>query len=83
MLAILRQPTLQAAVSASKKPSTLKPVTQATCISCHDEENSENFQYHTFWPQIAHGSTWSSIADFWKARDRIPQTLLPEKVTRR
>ena len=34
--------------------STLRPVTPATCIKCHDKENSENFHYATFWPKIAH-----------------------------
>ena len=33
---------------------TLWPVTPATCIHCHDSENSENFHYATFWPRIAH-----------------------------
>jgi hypothetical protein len=35
-------------------PSTLKPVTQASCIRCHDQENSENFRFASFWPKIAH-----------------------------
>jgi hypothetical protein len=34
--------------------STLKPVTQASCIRCHDQENSENFRYAVFWKRIQH-----------------------------
>ncbi len=34
--------------------TTLKPVTPATCVNCHDEENSANFRFATFWPKIAH-----------------------------
>jgi hypothetical protein len=34
--------------------STLKPVTQASCIRCHDEESSENFRYAGFWAKIKH-----------------------------
>jgi nitrate/TMAO reductase-like tetraheme cytochrome c subunit len=45
---------VNAMLTAARKPSTLKPVTQATCIRCHDQENSENFKFATFWPPIAH-----------------------------
>lgn len=34
--------------------STLKPVTPASCVRCHDAENSENFRYASFWLRIAH-----------------------------
>jgi hypothetical protein len=34
--------------------STLRSVTPATCVRCHDKENSENFHYETFWPRIRH-----------------------------
>lgn len=40
-------------VSTQSKTS-LKPVTPATCVKCHDQENSENFIYAKFWPKIAH-----------------------------
>jgi hypothetical protein len=40
--------------SHPRTASTLRPVTPATCIHCHDQENSENFHYATFWPKIAH-----------------------------
>jgi hypothetical protein len=40
--------------AALRPPSTLKPVTPATCVRCHDQENSENFQYASFWPKILH-----------------------------
>ena len=40
--------------AALRQPSTLKPVTPASCVRCHDQENSENFQYASFWPKIAH-----------------------------
>lgn len=39
---------------ASKSKASLKPVTPATCVKCHDTENSENFKYATFWPKITH-----------------------------
>jgi hypothetical protein len=39
---------------ATQTKASLKPVTRATCVKCHDEENSENFNYETFWPKIAH-----------------------------
>jgi hypothetical protein len=68
MLAVLKQPSLAAAKTAAKKPSTLKPVTQASCISCHDEENSENFKFATFWPQIAHGPAGPDMALYWGSR---------------
>ncbi len=38
----------------SQSKTDLKPVTAATCIKCHDEENSENFIYAPFWKKIAH-----------------------------
>lgn len=31
-------------------------LTPSRCVSCHDEENSANFRYATFWPQIRHGA---------------------------
>jgi len=39
---------------ATRSRTSLKPVTPATCVKCHDTENSENFIYATFWPKIAH-----------------------------
>lgn len=39
---------------ATQSKASLKPVTPATCIKCHDEENSENFKYETFWRKILH-----------------------------
>jgi hypothetical protein len=71
MRAVLEQPTLQGALSLSHRPSTLKPVTQATCISCHDKENSENFQYSTFWPRIAHGKSWPDMSKYWNERKTL------------
>ncbi|MBM3458901.1 MAG: hypothetical protein FJX77_10270 [Armatimonadetes bacterium] len=41
-------------LAAARKESSLKPVTAASCIRCHDEENSENFQFRSFWAQIRH-----------------------------
>jgi len=32
----------------------LRPVTPASCVRCHDVENSENFSYAKFWPKIKH-----------------------------
>lgn len=45
---------MQGKAPRSGERSTLRPVTQATCIACHDEENSANFRYSAFWPKIAH-----------------------------
>ncbi len=39
---------------ATQRRTSLKPVTPATCVKCHDTENSENFNYAKFWPKIAH-----------------------------
>jgi len=38
----------------TKSKSALKPVTPASCVKCHDQENSENFNYAKFWLKIAH-----------------------------
>jgi len=38
----------------TKSKASLKPITPASCVKCHDQENSENFNYETFWPKIAH-----------------------------
>lgn len=27
----------------------------ATCVHCHDPENSPSFEYGTYWPQVEHG----------------------------
>jgi hypothetical protein len=44
-----------AAMQAGRRgASTLKAVTAASCIQCHDTENSENFHFLTFWPKIRH-----------------------------
>lgn len=79
MLAVLKQDTLTGARTAAAKPSTLKPVTQATCIACHDKENSENFKYATFWPQIAHGHSWTNTDQYWGARGRLLEAMQNEK----
>lgn len=39
---------------ATGSKTSLKPVTPATCVKCHDVENSENFIYATFWPKVKH-----------------------------
>lgn len=71
MSAVLKSPTLEQAKRLAHQPNTLKSVTQSTCISCHDRENSENFNYTTFWPKIAHRRSWKNITEFWQARDKI------------
>lgn len=35
---------------------TLTPVTQATCLRCHDRENSPHFVYDPYWEKIRHDS---------------------------
>ena len=49
--------SLHAAERAAGRPATgsLVPVTPATCVQCHDPENSPKFSYPTYWPRIAHG----------------------------
>jgi len=48
------------AIAAGKQgraaTETLRAVTPNSCIRCHDEENSANFRYATFWPKIRHGA---------------------------
>ncbi len=39
--------------SAGKAPLT--PVSPATCVGCHDAENSPHFSYDVYWPKISHG----------------------------
>ena len=39
--------------SAGKEP--LIPVSPATCVGCHDSENSPHFAYSAYWPKIIHG----------------------------
>ena len=39
--------------SAGREP--LLPVTPATCVGCHDAENSPRFTYPAYWSRIAHG----------------------------
>ncbi len=34
---------------------SLVPVTPATCLTCHDKENSPAFSYDTYWTRIRHG----------------------------
>ncbi len=31
------------------------PVTEATCLGCHNEDNSPNFEYAAFLPKVTHG----------------------------
>jgi len=33
---------------------TLEPVTPATCLRCHDAENSPSFAYTAYWEKISH-----------------------------
>jgi len=40
--------------NAANAVSTLRAATPATCVRCHDKENSENFRYSVFWPKIKH-----------------------------
>ncbi|MFM2092805.1 MAG: hypothetical protein RLZZ127_3294 [Planctomycetota bacterium] len=39
---------------AAPGPGTMVPVSPATCVGCHDAENSPRFDYTTYWPRIAH-----------------------------
>jgi hypothetical protein len=45
----------QAHVAAGGTGSPLRPVGAATCVSCHDAENSPKFQYQMCWEKIRHG----------------------------
>jgi hypothetical protein len=42
-------------VMVAGRDSPLRPVGQATCVSCHDAENSPKFQYQAYWEKIKHG----------------------------
>lgn len=40
----------------SADPTTrMRPVSRATCIACHDAENSPAFEYESYWRRITHG----------------------------
>lgn len=41
---------------AKPASGTLTPTTPATCVRCHDSENSPHFDYATYWPKIVHTS---------------------------
>ncbi len=41
-------------IPATNSSGGLRAVTPASCIKCHDKDNSENFSYATFWPKIRH-----------------------------
>lgn len=45
----------KAHVAAGGKGSPLRPVGAATCVSCHDAENSPKFQFDAYWERIRHG----------------------------
>lgn len=45
----------QAHVAAGGKGSPLRPVGAATCVACHDAENSPKFQFEVYWERIRHG----------------------------
>ena len=40
---------------ASGGKTSLPPASPATCVSCHDAENSPKFDFATYWTKIAHG----------------------------
>jgi hypothetical protein len=42
-------------VAAGGKGSPLRPVGAATCVSCHDAENSPKFRFDGYWERIRHG----------------------------
>ncbi len=42
-------------VAAGGQQQPMRPVGVATCMQCHDEENSPKFNYQTYWQQIKHG----------------------------
>lgn len=44
-----------AARQAGRPGPELAPVTPATCVRCHDHENSPRFDYVTYWTRIHHG----------------------------
>lgn len=45
----------QAHVAAGGKASPLRPVGAATCVACHDAENSPKFQFEGYWGKVRHG----------------------------
>lgn len=38
-----------------RKGSYPTPATPAMCITCHDRDNSPDFQFDKYWPLVAHG----------------------------
>ena len=44
-----------AAHVASPSTQPMIPVSAATCVRCHDSDNSPHFNYSTYWSKIAHG----------------------------
>ncbi|MBA3697264.1 MAG: hypothetical protein H0W78_00150 [Planctomycetes bacterium] len=45
----------QAHVMAGGKASPLRPVGAATCVACHDAENSPKFSFEIYWKKVTHG----------------------------
>lgn len=45
----------QAHVAAAGKDSPLRPVGAATCVACHDAENSPKFSFEIYWEKGRHG----------------------------
>ncbi len=44
----------EAHVAAAGQNSPLRPVGAATCVACHDAENSPKFHYQAYWEKIRH-----------------------------
>ena len=40
---------------AAPTEQALRPVTESTCVQCHDAENSPHFEFISYWQKIQHG----------------------------
>lgn len=49
------QPAPEDLLRRGRDGQGLIPASAATCVQCHDHENSPHFQFITFWPRIVHG----------------------------
>ena len=43
-------------VAKPKKGDYATPVAPASCVGCHDRDNSPDFVFEKYWPIVAHGN---------------------------
>jgi hypothetical protein len=47
------------------------------CVKCHDHDNSPEFDYVTYWPEIEHGTETSGVSETLESR-RLPKSEPPD-----